>query len=540
MNTRRITILRDSLNTNLKTGIQSDNSCLITTGGFKEWIRQGIIWRHLWRYKEANIITYHLDILPRPLMAALLLRLLSWNHCWLEDEQGNCKEVTFSLIIQLLGRFINDYSKKNEFLRHLNSHIDHLRQLNNEKKTDSKSIDLNRRPVYLRTDLVFGLCSGGSIGHIAGVLNNLDSFCGQPIFLTTDHIPTVRSDIEIHRLFPRTDDFWSLQELPLFACSKSFFEVSEHHLDSEKLCFIYQRYSLNNYCGVKLAVKLKVPFILEYNGSEIWINRNWGTPLKYEALSEKVELLNLEIATLVVVVSRPIYDELVARGIEPEKILINPNGVDPDRYSPGIDGSEVRQRYQLNSKTVIGFIGTFGKWHGAEVLAEAYGQLLQDFPDYRDRVWLLMIGDGVTMPQVKQNLEKYAVMDTCTLTGIVPQEQGPTYLAACDILASPHVPNPDGTPFFGSPTKLFEYMAMGKGIVASNLDQIGEVLQHDHTAWMVQPGNAESLKLGLKVLIDDEQRRQRLGWAARQEVVAKYTWKEHTRKIIEKLKERCG
>jgi glycosyltransferase involved in cell wall biosynthesis len=80
-------------------------------------------------------------------------------------------------------------------------------------------------------------------------------------------------------------------------------------------------------------------------------------------------------------------------------------------------------------------------------------------------------------------------------------------------------------------------MAMGKGIVASDLDQIGEVLKHDHTAWLVKPGDIESLMEGVKVLIDDTVRRKRLGQAARNEVVAKYTWKEHTRKIIEKLKE---
>jgi glycosyltransferase involved in cell wall biosynthesis len=138
---------------------------------------------------------------------------------------------------------------------------------------------------------------------------------------------------------------------------------------------------------------------------------------------------------------------------------------------------------------------------------------------------------------VKEEIDKYRIREDSILTGLIPQEEGPKYLAACDILVAPHKPNPDGTPFFGSPTKLFEYMAMGKGIVASNLNQIGEVLKHDHTAWLVKPGDAESLMEGLKVLIDDRERRKRLGQAARNEVVAKYTWKEHTRKIIEKLKE---
>jgi glycosyltransferase involved in cell wall biosynthesis len=144
------------------------------------------------------------------------------------------------------------------------------------------------------------------------------------------------------------------------------------------------------------------------------------------------------------------------------------------------------------------------------------------------------------MPLVKEKLKKLDAMENCILTGLIPQEMGPEHLAACDILVASHKPNPDSTPFFGSPTKLFEYMAMGKGIVASDLGQIGDVLQHDNTAWMVKPGDVESLMLGLKILIDDERRRRRLGQSARQEVIAKYTWREHTRKIVEKLKQCCG
>jgi glycosyltransferase involved in cell wall biosynthesis len=259
--------------------------------------------------------------------------------------------------------------------------------------------------------------------------------------------------------------------------------------------------------------------------------------LKYEKLSERIELLNLRLADMIVVVSQPMKDELVRRRIDSEKILVNPNGVDPERYSPDVDGSFTRAQYVLDGKTVIGFIGTFGKWHGAEILAETFGKLLHKYPGYHGRVKLLMIGDGITMPLVKENINKFAMRESCVLTGLIPQEDGPKYLAACDILVASHKPNPDGTPFFGSPTKLFEYMAMGKGIVASNLNQIGEVLKHDHTAWLVKPGDVESLMEGLRILIDDRVRRERLGQAARSEVVAKYTWKEHTRKIIEKLKE---
>jgi glycosyltransferase involved in cell wall biosynthesis len=353
----------------------------------------------------------------------------------------------------------------------------------------------------------------------------------------------IRAVVDMHiplRTVKQQAWFRNIPELPYLLYSEYLSRRVNESFAHQAVSFIYQRYSLNNYTGFLISRKWRLPFILEYNGSDVWIYRNWGTPLYLEKISEKIETAVLHAATLIVVVSQPMRDELLERGIEAEKILVNPNGVDPDVYAPSVDGSVVRSRHNLSGKTVIGFIGTFGKWHGAEVLAEAFGLLLKEYPVYRDSVRLLMIGDGMTMPLVKEALLKYAVGDTCILTGRIPQEDGPAHLAACDILASPHVPNPDGTPFFGSPTKLFEYMAMGKGIVASDLDQIGEILKHDKTALMVKPGDAQSLMLGLKMLIDHKELRKRLGRAARDEVVANYTWKEHTRKIVEKLKAVVG
>jgi glycosyltransferase involved in cell wall biosynthesis len=186
---------------------------------------------------------------------------------------------------------------------------------------------------------------------------------------------------------------------------------------------------------------------------------------------------------------------------------------------------------------VVGFIGTFGPWHGAEVLARAFVKYIGEDSARAKHVRLLMIGDGARMSEVRRILADSHALDATVFTGLVPQEEGPAYLAACDVLSSPHVPNPDGTPFFGSPTKLFEYMAMGRGIVASNLDQIGEVLDHGRTAWLVPPGEVDALADGLRRLIDDPELRGALGSAARREAVTHHTWREHTRRTIERLRE---
>src|SRR5262249_11880963 len=245
-------------------------------------------------------------------------------------------------------------------------------------------------------------------------------------------------------------------------------------------------------------------------------------------------------ADLVVVVSRAMRDELVARGAAADRILVNPNGVDPDRYSPSIDGSAVRLRHGVAGFVVVGFISTFQPWHGAGMLAQAFVRLLPQAPSYRDRVRLLMIGAGPSLAATRQIVESAGLRECVRFTGLIEQADGPQHLAACDVLASPHVPNPDGTPFFGSPTKLFEYMAMGKAIVASDLDQIAEVFRHGETAWMVPPADANALAAGLRRLIDGAPLRAALGTAARADALAHHTWQAHVDRSLAALASRVG
>jgi len=240
-------------------------------------------------------------------------------------------------------------------------------------------------------------------------------------------------------------------------------------------------------------------------------------------------------------VSKPSKDELLSRGVPGERIIVNPNGVDPDIYRPDRDGDTVRRKLGIGSdEVVIAFVGTFGNWHGTEVLAEAFARLLVKYPALAGKVRLLLIGDGGKMPLVRDILQRAGAIDRAVLTGTVPQSDTPDYLATADVFASPHVPNPDGSPFFGSPTKLFEYMAMGRAIIASDLDQIGEVLEHQKTALLVPPADPDALAEGMAALVQDADLRRALGAAARERCLAEFTWAQHTRRILGALRESNG
>jgi glycosyltransferase involved in cell wall biosynthesis len=91
---------------------------------------------------------------------------------------------------------------------------------------------------------------------------------------------------------------------------------------------------------------------------------------------------------------------------------------------------------------------------------------------------------------------------------------------------------PDGRPFFGSPTKLFEYMAMGKAIAASALDQISDVLECGGTALLVRPGDPRELAKAIQRLAANAQLRIELGRNARETALARHTWRQNARRVL--------
>jgi glycosyltransferase involved in cell wall biosynthesis len=177
----------------------------------------------------------------------------------------------------------------------------------------------------------------------------------------------------------------------------------------------------------------------------------------------------------------------------------------------------------------VGFIGTFGLWHGVRLLPSIIGAVAAERPDAR---WIL-VGNGPLFDEVRDEIRSRGLSGSVELTGVVPHERAVELLAACDVCVSPHVPNPDGTRFFGSPTKLFEYMGLARPIVASDLEQIGEVIDDGRTGLLCPPGDAAAAAAAVVRLVGDEALRRRLGDAALAEARSTYGWDAHSRRILE-------
>jgi len=422
------------------------------------------------------------------------------------------------LYIKLIGpaqrdlKFIADFSKKRKL----------------ELKQPLKVAYL-RAEFWLKT-----MKAGGAVAHAKGVVEGFSKLrCRVLVFSSYDLEFIENTNIFKCMINPEvlSFGFGELQELEY---NRQFIKCLRPYLLREKPSFIYQRYGLNGYAGAYLAQELKIPFVMEYNGSEIWMAEYWGSGVRFKKIMERIELANFAAADLIIANASPLKEELVKRGVAGDKIEVIPNGADVERFKPDIDGSPIRRKYGLDDDTVVvAFIGSFGPWHGTEVLARSVKSVIEK----NARVHFLFIGAGKKLAEAEEIVREDKVQSHVTFTGIVPQLKAPEYLAACDILVSPQIPNPDGSAFFGSPTKLFEYMAMGKGIVASNLDQIGQVMKHRQTAILVRPNDAMALADGIVLLAQDGNLRNQLGLKARQDVVARYTWEKHVATILEKLKE---
>jgi glycosyltransferase involved in cell wall biosynthesis len=380
--------------------------------------------------------------------------------------------------------------------------------------------------VYLRGTPGPGSDFGGAASHIKGVTDALTRFGAKLRIVSNDHLAGINpSNTPLVIVAPEpigiTRATFDLRNGLLFM------DQATREIQRNPPHLIYERYSRFGCAGVAASLRTGSPLFLEYNGSEVWVGRHWDR-VGMLSLLARYERLNLAAAARIFVVSEVDRRNLLSAGIKPEKIVVNPNGVDTERFRPNVGRKELREQLGLSQlETLVGFVGSFGPWHGVLAFAEAIKMIPR-----ASGLRFLLVGSGSLRGEVERLLAAETEAGRVNFTGAVDHNRVPALLDACDILVSPHVPLADGSDFFGSPTKLFEYMAMGKGIVASRLGQIGEVLSDEETALLVEPGNVQQLSEAILRLADSPELRERLGLAARKAVALHYTWKHNAERVL--------
>ena len=398
--------------------------------------------------------------------------------------------------------------------------------------------------VYLRTDFWAQITSGGSYGHTCYVAKELAAVTERFVCFMASRFQML-DEYGVHQVvMPRASE--SSNETDLMGAHWFYYPQLKLALQALRPAYIYERLCQANFCGAALSLELGIPYIVEYNGSEISMTKSFGgVGLTYEDVFLKAEDAAFRQATIITVVSQVVKDSLVERGVDAAKILVNPNGADPDAYAPLAAAAKQALRAELGfgpNDRVIGFTGTFGGWHGIDVLADAIPQICQRSP----RATFLLVGDGTHKHLVDASVATHSLSRRVKSMGRVPQQEGARLLAACDIFVSPHNSHMVDSKFFGSPTKLFEYMAVGEGIVGSDLEQLGEVLSlalrvtdfaradlavtHER-AVLCTPGDVAEFVEAVVALVERPAVAAALGRNARQAVIDSYSWQRHVSNV---------
>jgi len=197
---------------------------------------------------------------------------------------------------------------------------------------------------------------------------------------------------------------------------------------------------------------------------------------------------------------------------------IIPNGIDLELFSPDVSPiSEFR-----DGKLNILFVGRLEKQKGVSYLIKAYRRVKQEVPNSR----LIIVGPGTRLRgKYEQEVLRGGLKDVIFVGG-KPQSELPQYYKTADVFCAPAT----GLESFG--IVLLEAMAVGKPIVATNIDGYNSVLTHGAEGLLVPPKNEEMLAQALVSLLTNESLRQEM--AARARLKAKeYGWEHIAQKILD-------
>ncbi|MGK7861149.1 glycosyltransferase family 4 protein [Falsiroseomonas sp. E2-1-a4] len=277
---------------------------------------------------------------------------------------------------------------------------------------------------------------------------------------------------------------------------------------------IYERANLYHVAGRIVARARGVPLLLEVNAPLAEERARFGG-LGLPRLSAWIERFAWRGAQRVLPVTEVLAGRVADAGVPPGRITVVPNGIDL------ADFPEPTLR-QSRDSLVLGFVGFVRDWHGLDKALHGIAAWRGDRP-----LSLVVVGDGPARPGLERLAAELGIADRVRFTGLAARDAVPALVAGFDIALQPAaVP-------YASPLKVFEYMAAARAIVAPDQPNLREVLQDGETALLFDPAEPGGFWGAVSRLAQDATLRQRLGEAARAQILSRdLTWAGNARRVV--------
>jgi glycosyltransferase involved in cell wall biosynthesis len=288
-------------------------------------------------------------------------------------------------------------------------------------------------------------------------------------------------------------------------------------------------HAASNYANAMIALALGerygLPVVYEVRGfwEDTWLSRHPnGTDLASSELYRRnrdLETRCMLAADLVVTLGEAMREEIVARGVPAEKVLIVPNAVSEEFLQPLPDATALRAELGIApNEHVVGEVSTLVPHEGIGTLLEATRLL-------RERglpVRVLIVGDGPERPALQRQAADLGLGEVAIFTGRVPAAKVREFHALLDVFVVPRTP--DRVCQLVTPLKPVEAMASGLCVVTSEVRALAEIIKPDVTGALTIPQDPVALADSLELLVCSPDIRRKLGDNAREWVARDRTW----------------
>ncbi len=271
--------------------------------------------------------------------------------------------------------------------------------------------------------------------------------------------------------------------------------------------------------GLIVARRRKLPLVYEIRAfwEDAAVGNGTGTEgsARYRT-TRALETWAVKRAGGVAVICEGLRGDLVARGIDADKIIVSPNGVDLDLFGtvPPRDDA-LAAELDLDGRDVVGFIGSFYDYEGLDDLIAAMPALVAARPNAR----LLMVGGGPMEAALRAQAAASSVADAIHFVGRVPHTEVERYYGLVDILAYPR--KRMRLTDLVTPLKPLEAMAQGRLVAASDVGGHRELIRDGETGTLFAPDDPAAVAAALAGMFAD-----RSGWDARRRTARAFVERE--------------
>ena len=283
---------------------------------------------------------------------------------------------------------------------------------------------------------------------------------------------------------------------------------------------LYERYNLFLPSGVWLKRRYGLPMLLEVN-APLFEERARYDGIALQRLARWTQHYTWHGADYVLPVTRVLGDLVAATGVPAAQIRVIPNGISPERFAAAPDTESAKQSLGLTGKLVLGFTGFLRDWHGLDQVIELIAHDSADTARH-----LLVVGDGPARTTLEAQARRLGIAERLTITGIIGRDDIARHVAAFDIALQPAVVA------YASPLKLFEYLVLGRAIVAPAQPNMLEVLRDGENAVLFDPERPGALAEAIERVSRDPMLRTRIAAGALASITEQgLTWRRNAERV---------